>query len=1173
MFIFLFLFVQSISMAQTYTWDNVNLQGMGYVTGIAIHPTSYDKYVRTDVGGIYRWDSGNSKWLPVTDGKIASYNVEGMALSASNANVVFIAVGDKETGKLYKSTDKGNSWQQFGNFSAYVAGNDEWRNADPRLVVDDNNNGNLMFYASRKSGLQKSTNGGLNWISISSSVIPFGTEANGGQNFVVIDKASGNSTTSSTTVYVGVAGKGVYKSTNGGTSFSLLSNGPTASTYTPVAGALGSNSLLFVTYCRNWNDGADGKVYRFSTAGSGTNITPSNNNGMSFGPIDVCDSDPNKIITYQWRWGETKGIHYSADGGTTWTQKTCLAANFNAPVWWDKNGAINWDYCGGIAFDPTNSGKIWFTSGHGVFTSENITATNPVYYTQMKGLEEMVIMQICVPPLPNSTDVFIALADQQGFTVIDRDQVPAQSWSEGQFGMASSIDYCVANPNFVARVSDNEQWTNPTGYGKYSTNGGVNWSSFSSKPSGAASGNIAIAATNQNTIVWAPINSSNNGLNVLPYYTYNGGGTWTKCGGIPTGNNFCSQQWSQSKFLVSDRVNGNKFYYYSYDDATQRFYRSTDGGKNFSLISTNTLPGNWQMKMEAIPGKEGHLLFCAASGSSLYYSANNGDTWTTIPNVSECEKFGFGKAIGSSNDVTIFVKATINGVNGIHYSTNNGTSWINIYGSNIPSGLADISGDLDEEYTVYFGTGGRGLFYGTAQSSFVAVTGVSVSPTSASLNVGATQQLTATVAPSNATNKTVSWSSSNTSVATVNSSGMVTGVATGSATITVTTQDGNKTATSVITVTTSTSKTINVRAKMMWESSSTLELWLNNVSVKTWTISGSTYADYTYTISGSNNIKVYFPDNNDTDVQVDYIEIDGIFYQSENQAVNTSVWQDQCGGSYAEQMNCTGYIDFGTIDASGTGNTWVELSFDNFETGWGKWTSGGNDCSRYTGATYAHQGSAALDIQDNSGVPSSFYLTNSINVTAYDQLKVSFWFYAVSMESNEDFFLEYYNGTSWQIVATYISGSGFANKSFQYKEVIIDKALHNFPANASLRFRCDASNDNDDIYIDEIRISVYNDTSKSMDSVTTFPQLTDNGKLQFNVYPNPVNSLDKTINIRTNQHFTGSVQLVDEAGRVVYCNSMDNDELSMNLSKLRPGFYIVQLSNGQKNYFSKLIVR
>jgi uncharacterized protein YjdB/O-glycosyl hydrolase len=83
----------------------------------------------------------------------------------------------------------------------------------------------------------------------------------------------------------------------------------------------------------------------------------------------------------------------------------------------------------------------------------------------------------------------------------------------------------------------------------------------------------------------------------------------------------------------------------------------------------------------------------------------------------------------------------------------------------------------------------------------VPVTGVSISPASASVAAGATVQLTATVAPANATNKNVSWASSNTAIATVNSTGLVTGVAAGTATITVTTQSGAKTATAAITVT------------------------------------------------------------------------------------------------------------------------------------------------------------------------------------------------------------------------------------------------------------------------------------------------------------------------------------------------------------------------------------
>jgi uncharacterized protein YjdB len=81
----------------------------------------------------------------------------------------------------------------------------------------------------------------------------------------------------------------------------------------------------------------------------------------------------------------------------------------------------------------------------------------------------------------------------------------------------------------------------------------------------------------------------------------------------------------------------------------------------------------------------------------------------------------------------------------------------------------------------------------------IPVTGVSLNKTSTTISVGSTETLTATIAPSNATNQAVAWSSSNTSAATVSSTGRVTAVSAGTATITVTTQDGSRTATCAVT--------------------------------------------------------------------------------------------------------------------------------------------------------------------------------------------------------------------------------------------------------------------------------------------------------------------------------------------------------------------------------------
>ncbi len=82
----------------------------------------------------------------------------------------------------------------------------------------------------------------------------------------------------------------------------------------------------------------------------------------------------------------------------------------------------------------------------------------------------------------------------------------------------------------------------------------------------------------------------------------------------------------------------------------------------------------------------------------------------------------------------------------------------------------------------------------------IPVTSVSLNKAELTLEKGKSEILTAIVSPSNATDKAVSWESSNTSVATVDQNGKVTAVEAGSTVITVTTNDGSKTATCNVTV-------------------------------------------------------------------------------------------------------------------------------------------------------------------------------------------------------------------------------------------------------------------------------------------------------------------------------------------------------------------------------------
>jgi hypothetical protein len=73
------------SRTEQYRWRNVKVGGGGYVTGLVIHPKVPDQiYLRTDVGGIYKWDVSRNAWTALTDSFSREdwhlYGVESLAL-------------------------------------------------------------------------------------------------------------------------------------------------------------------------------------------------------------------------------------------------------------------------------------------------------------------------------------------------------------------------------------------------------------------------------------------------------------------------------------------------------------------------------------------------------------------------------------------------------------------------------------------------------------------------------------------------------------------------------------------------------------------------------------------------------------------------------------------------------------------------------------------------------------------------------------------------------------------------------------------------------------------------------------------------------------------------------------------------------------------------------------
>ncbi len=156
------------------------------------------------------------------------------------------------------------------------------------------------------------------------------------------------------------------------------------------------------------------------------------------------------------------------------------------------------------------------------------------------------------------------------------------------------------------------------------------------------------------------------------------------------------------------------------------------------------------------------------------------------------------------------------------------------------------------------------------------------------------------------------------------------------------------------------------------------------------------------------------------------------------------------------------------VDASAP--EWTELTNDDFEAGFGSYTDGGSDAARRSDVGYILEGNTSVRLRDNTS-SSNITLTNGLDLTGYDELRVAFDLIPRSMENGEDMFVEYWDGSSWHVIGQYIRGTNMENGVAQSEEIIIDDSQYTFPANALIRFRNDASVNNDRTYVDVIVIS------------------------------------------------------------------------------------------------------
>jgi hypothetical protein len=845
------------ALGQSYTWNNADTSGGGgFIPGIVFNPSQKNVvYARTDIGGAYRWDPVNLRWIPLMDwvgfDDWNTLGVESIATDPVDPTRFYVAAGTytnsftTSNGAILRSNDQGNTFQRT-NLPFKLGGNMPGRSMGERLAIDPNLNSILLFGARSGNGLWKSSDFGATWSQVTSFTAQGNYVQKAGDIYLgdpdgvvweVFDARTGTPGKATQTIYVGVANltTSIYRSTDGGATWAAVPGQPTG--FLPHHGVLSSDGFLYITYNNNAGpyDGTSGDVWKYNTATAAWTLispvphTDTANDYFGYGGLTIDAQHPQTImVTALNSWWPDTMIWRSTNGGASWTriwdftsypnrslrytQDISLAPwlNFGVtnPVPPVPAPKLGW-MVGSIAIDPFNSDHMLYGTGATLYGTNNLTqwdANNPITITvAAQGIEEAAVTGLVSPPV--GANLYSTLGDISGFRHDSLTKSPAAMFSIPLSGSYTDIDFAELNPAFLAIVGNGNPTANPPIRSSgFTFNSGGSWFQGNNDPAGLSTngGGTIAAAADASRVVWCP-----NGLGA--FFSTDNGNTWTASTGLPAGGH-----------VASDRVNPKKFYAF----VSGTFYVSTDGGVTFAATAATGLPASGDpVRFRAVPGIEGDVWLAGGSNGSgvygLWHSTNSGATFTKLANVDKADTIGFGMHAPGQTYVALFSSAQVGGVRGIFRSDNEGATWVQINDPQHQWGStnAAITGDPRIFGRVYVSTNGRGIIYGDISGGGNPTPGFSLSdnPASLTVNTGASGTSTITMTPTGGFSGTVSYSTSglpagvtaafsvgsaaNTETVTFNASSTA---ATGTTTVTLTGTSGTISATTTVSLTVST---------------------------------------------------------------------------------------------------------------------------------------------------------------------------------------------------------------------------------------------------------------------------------------------------------------------------------------------------------------------------------
>ncbi|MFD5519218.1 cellulose binding domain-containing protein [Streptomyces sp. NPDC127066] len=724
--------------ADTYTWKNARIDGGGFVPGIVFNRSEKNlAYARTDIGGAYRWVQATKSWTPLLDSvgwnEWGHSGVVSLASDSVAPDKVYAAVGtytnswDPTNGAVLRSSDRGASWQKT-DLPFKLGGNMPGRGMGERLAVDPRKNSVLYLGAPSGKGLWRSTDSGVTWSQVTGfpnpgNYVQDATDTSGyasdnqGVVWVTFDESTGTPGSATQTIYVGVADKdnAVYRSTDGGATWSRLAGQPTG--YLAHKGVLdAANGYLYLAYSDKGGpyDGGKGRLWRYATrTGTWTDISPvaEADTYYGFSGLTVDRQHPGTVMAtgYSSWWPDTQ-IFRSTDSGGTWTKAWDYTSYPNradrytmdvSSVPWLTFGAnpsppeqtpkLGW-MTEGLEIDPFDSARMMYGTGATVYGTENLTnwdsGSQFTVKPMVQGLEETAVNDLASPP--SGAPLLSALGDIGGFRHTDLTKVPSMMYTSPNLTTTTSLDYAEANPNTVVRVGNLDSGPHIG----FSTDDGANWFA-GSDPSGVTGGGTVAAASDGSRFVWSPAGTG-------VQYTTGFGTSWSASSGIPAG-----------AVVESDRVDPKTFYGFK----SGRFYVSSDGGATFTASAAGNLPTGDSARFKALPGTKGDVWLAGGASDGAYglwHSTDGGATFAKLSNVDQADTIGFGKAATGASYQTLYTSAKIGGVRGIFRSTDKGASWTRVNDDAHQWGWtgAAITGDPRVYGRVYVATNGRGIVYG-----------------------------------------------------------------------------------------------------------------------------------------------------------------------------------------------------------------------------------------------------------------------------------------------------------------------------------------------------------------------------------------------------------------------------------------------------------------------------